>query len=151
MMDVQHLLPANRHVVIFDGVCNVCNGAVNFIIKRDPAAQFAFTPVQGELARSLLQTYGVHYSDVDTFALIKDGRCFVFSSAALEIARDLTGFWYLFGLLRIVPAPVRDFIYKAFARRRYRLFGRRDSCRVPSASVKARFIGMPEHSQSRPL
>lgn len=132
----------NRYIVIFDGVCNFCNGAVNFIIKRDPEGVFAFTPMQSELARELMGKYSVPNVGVDTFLLIKNGQCFVFSSAALEISRDLTGFWYLFYVLRLVPSPIRDTCYKLFARNRYKLFGRKDTCMVPSKEVKSRFVGV---------
>lgn len=76
----------NRHIVIFDGVCNFCNGAVNFIIKRDPEGVFAFTPMQSELARELVVKFNVPNVGVDTFLLIKNDRCYTFSDAALEVA-----------------------------------------------------------------
>lgn len=134
--------PDTRYVVIFDGICNVCNGAVNFVIKRDPQGKFAFTPMQTELARELTDKFGLHTEGMDTFILIKEGRGYVFSTAALEISRDLSGYWYLFNVFRIIPAPIRDFFYKLFARNRYRLFGKRDQCMVPSAEVRSRFVGI---------
>jgi len=125
----------NRHIVIFDGVCNFCNGAVNFIIKRDPEGIFAFTPMQSGLARELM-------NNIDTFLLIKNERCFVFSSAALEIAKDLTGFWYVFKIFKFVPNIIRDFFYKMFARNRYALFGRQETCMVPTEEIRSRFVGI---------
>lgn len=132
----------NRYIVIFDGVCNFCNGAVNFVIKRDPNGLFAFTPMQSDLAKELMHKHQIHNVGIDTFVLIKNGQCFVFSSAALEIAKDLTGCWYLFGAFRWVPGRVRDFFYKAFARNRYKLFGRQETCMVPTKAVKSRFVGI---------
>lgn len=132
----------SRHIVIFDGVCNFCNGAVNFIINRDPNGIFAFTPMQSELAHELMERYSVPDVGVDTFLLIKNGQCFVFSSAALEITKDLTGLWYFFNVFRVVPKPIRDAIYKMFARNRYKLFGRKDTCMVPSKEVRSRFVGI---------
>lgn len=132
----------NRYIVIFDGVCNFCNAAVNFIIKRDPNGIFAFTPMQSELAHELIARYSVTNEGIDTFLLIKKDQCFVFSSAALEITKDLTGLWYLFNILKLVPRPIRDAIYKVFARNRYKLFGRKDSCMVPSEEVRSRFVGI---------
>ena len=132
----------SRHIVIFDGVCNFCNGAVNFIINRDPNGIFAFTPMQSELAHELMKRYNVPDVGVDTFLLIKNGQCFVFSSAALEITKDLTGLWYFFNVFRVVPKPIRDAIYKMFARNRYKLFGRKDTCMVPSKEVRSRFVGI---------
>jgi predicted DCC family thiol-disulfide oxidoreductase YuxK len=129
-----------RYIVIFDGVCNFCNGAVNFIIKRDPEAVFAFTPMQSELARELVVKFNVPNVGVDTFLLIKNDRCYVFSDAALEIARNLAGLWFLFNVFKIVPRPIRDAAYKLFARNRYKLFGRTEGCMVPSDEVRSRFV-----------
>jgi predicted DCC family thiol-disulfide oxidoreductase YuxK len=132
----------HRHLVIFDGVCNFCNGAVNFIIKRDPAGLFAFTPMQTEFAKSLLAQHQIQNVGVETFVLIKHGECLIYSTAALEIAKDLTGFWYLFGLCKWLPVSFRDYFYQLFARNRYRLFGRQDSCMMPDEQIKARFLGV---------
>lgn len=132
----------SRNIVIFDGVCNFCNGSVNFIIKRDPEGVFAFTPMQSDLAKELMEKYQIFNVGIDTFLLIKDGQCFIFSSAALEIAKDLTGFWYLFNILKLIPAPVRDFFYKLFARNRYKLFGRKEHCMVPTTAIRSRFVGI---------
>ncbi|MEH6670688.1 thiol-disulfide oxidoreductase DCC family protein [Halopseudomonas sp.] len=129
-----------RYIVIFDGVCNFCNGAVNFIIKRDPGGVFVFTPMQSELARELVVKFNVPNVGVDTFLLIKNDRCYVFSDAALEIARNLAGLWFLFNVFKIVPRPIRDGAYKLFARNRYELFGRTEACMVPSDEVRSRFV-----------
>ena len=131
----------NRHIVIFDGVCNFCNGAVNFIIKRDPDGIFVFTPMQSDLARELMDKHKIHNVGIDTFLLIKNDQCFVFSSAALEITRDLTGLWFIFNVLRLVPSFIRDLFYKVFARNRYALFGRQDICMVPTKEIRSRFVG----------
>ena len=132
----------NRHIVIFDGVCNFCNGAVNFIIKRDPEGLFVFTPMQSDLASELMEKHQVHNLGVDTLLLIKGEQCFMFSSAALEISRDLTGFWYIFSVVKLVPAPIRDFLYRLFARNRYTLFGRQKACMIPTEEVRCRFVGV---------
>ena len=132
----------SRNIVIFDGVCNFCNGSVNFIIKRDPEGVFAFTPMQSDLAKELMEKHQIFNVGIDTFLLIKDGQCLIFSSAALEIAKDLTGFWYLFNILKLIPAPVRDFFYKLFARNRYKLFGRKEHCMVPTTAIRSRFVGI---------
>ena len=132
----------NRNIVIFDGVCNFCNGAVNFIIKRDPKGIFAFTPMQTELAHELMQKHQISNVGIDTFLLIKNGQCFVFSNAALEISKDLTGFWCMFRIFKFVPSTIRDFFYKMFARNRYTLFGKQEICMVPTQEVRARFVGI---------
>lgn len=128
--------------MIFDGVCNFCNGAVRFICKRDPQGLFVFTPMQSELARALIEEHGIHNVGIDTFLLIKDGKCHIWTDAAMEIASDLTGAWWLFNVFRIVPAGIRDYFYRLFARNRYRLFGRTDRCEIPSQEWRNRFIGI---------
>ena len=129
-----------RYIVIFDGVCNFCNGSINFIINRDPEAKFAFTPMQSETAEVLVKEYGVFNVGEDTLIFIKNGECFMWSSAALEIAKDLSGPWSLFYAFIIIPVPLRDFFYKVFARYRYKLFGKRTECMIPSEEVRSRFI-----------
>jgi len=133
---------SDPHIVIFDGVCNFCNGAVNFIIKRDPDAKFVFTPMQSNLAKELTQKHVIDNVGIDTFLLIKNGRCYIWSDAALEIAKDLTGSWYLSLVFKIVPRTVRDFFYRVFARNRYVLFGRQDVCMVPTPELLNRFVGI---------
>jgi len=132
----------NRHIVIFDGVCNFCNWAVNFIIKRDPDGVFAFTPIQSELAHELMKKHSVTSFGIETVLLIKNDQCFVFSDAALEITKDLTGLWFILTIFRLVPKPLRDAVYKLFARKRYKLFGRKNTCMVPSKEQRSRFVGI---------
>lgn len=131
---------SERHIVIFDGVCNVCNGAVNFIIRRDPHALFSFTPMQSEPGKRLTEKYDATMVGVDTLLLIKNGRCYERTDAAIEIAGDLTGLWSMFRVIKILPRSFRDYFYKLFARNRYRLFGRREECMIPSPEVSDRFI-----------
>ena len=131
----------NRHIVIFDGVCNFCIGAVNFIIKRDPEGRFVFAPMQSEVARELIEKHQVGYTGINTLLLIKEGECYVRTNAALEIAKDLTGFWHLFTIAKVIPAPIRDYGYRLFARYRYKLFGRQGTCMVPTEELRQRFLG----------
>ena len=133
-------MPATR-VVIYDGVCNFCNGAVRFIIKRDPNGLFLFAPMQSEYAQNLIREHSVHNVGQDTFLLVKDGRCYIWTEAALEIAGELTGFWWLFKATRIIPRKIRDYLYRAFARSRYELFGRTKECQVPGPELAKRFVG----------
>ncbi|MGB3210357.1 MAG: DCC1-like thiol-disulfide oxidoreductase family protein [Desulforhopalus sp.] len=130
----------NRHIIIFDGVCNFCNSGVLFIIKRDPQGVFAFTPMQSDTAKVLMAQYQIPAVELDTVLLIKDGSCYIRSDAVLEIVKDLTGFWYFFVIFKVLPTAVRDAFYRIFARNRYRLFGERESCMVPSAEIQSRFI-----------
>jgi len=130
----------NRYIVIFDGVCNFCNGAVNFIIHRDPEGRFVFVPMQSDIAQTLIEKHQIENVGMDTFLLIKDGECYVRTNAALEIARDLTGFWHLFNMCRVIPAPIRDYFYRLLARNRYKLFGRREACMIPTEELRKRFL-----------
>ena len=131
-----------KHIIIFDGICNFCNGAINFIIRHDPQARFSFTPMQTELAQTLIKKYSITNVGVDTFLLIKGDKCYIWTDAALEITKDLSGYWYLFNLMKIIPRPFRDFLYKLFARNRYKLFGKRSVCMTPTEEVKCRFVGI---------
>ena len=131
-----------QYIVIFDGVCVFCNGVVNFIIKRDPGSTFTFSPMQSEVAQSLIIKHHASREILNTLMLIKNGRCYLRTDAILEIAKDLSGFWYLFTIFRIIPRPIRDFLYTLFAKNRYKLFGKRNSCMVPNENVRKRFIGL---------
>ena len=129
-------------VVLFDGVCNLCNGAVDFIVRRDPAGYFQFAPLQSETARRLLAADGksAQGEEPDSILLIEEGHVFDRSTAVLRIGRRLRGLRALSALALLVPRFVRDSVYRLVARRRYRWFGRRDTCRVPSPELAQRFL-----------
>lgn len=130
----------SHQIIIFDGVCNLCNGAVNFIIKRDSKAVFKFAPLQSEVAQKLMIQHQVQQLSDDTFLLIKGEQCFARTNAALEITKELDGFWFLLRGFKILPAFIRDFFYKVLAKNRYTLFGKQDACRIPSHAERARFL-----------
>lgn len=127
------------HLIIFDGACNFCNGAVNFIIRRDPDALYSFAPMQSEFGRRLLRETGAGEVDLDTFLLIEGAMVKERSEAALSIAENLTQPWPLLRVLRILPPGFRDFFYDLFARNRYKLFGRKEACMVPGDDIRDRF------------
>ncbi|NOT48398.1 MAG: thiol-disulfide oxidoreductase DCC family protein [Acidobacteria bacterium] len=127
-------------IVLFDGVCNFCNGSVNFIIEHDKAGYFKFAPLQSEIGEKLAEKYGIDRAETDSVVMIEDERAFTHSEAAMRIARRLDGIWSLAYALRIIPRPVRDWAYKLFAKYRYKLFGRRDQCMIPTPDVRARFL-----------
>lgn len=129
----------NKDLVIYDGVCNFCNGAVAFILKRDKAERFTFSPMQSEYAQEVIAQYEVDTVGIDTFMLVKNGQLFLWSDAALEIAKDLSGLWFVFGVFRILPRTLRDFFYKTFARNRIKLFGGTQQCQIPDKKVLERF------------
>ncbi len=127
-------------VILFDGVCNLCNGFVQFVIARDPNGRFQFAALQSPAARRLLGPLSPPADALGTVVLIEDGRAFLRSDAALRIGRGLTFPWPLaFGFVA-VPRPLRDWLYELVARYRYRWFGRRDVCMVPTAELRARFL-----------
>ena len=130
----------DRPVIIFDGECKLCNGAVRFIIHRDPGAYFMFTPMQTAIAKNLLEQYQIENFSGDTFILISNRHCLFRTDAALEIARHLSGCWYLLGLLRIFPAGFRDFFYNLLAKNRYAIFGHNKRCMMPTQDVSNRFL-----------
>lgn len=130
----------NKPIVIFDGVCAFCNRSVNFIIKRDPKAVFLFAPMQSQAAQDLMHRY--HIADIsnDTFILIKNNRYLLRTDAALEITKDLTGHWYLLRIFIFLPKGFRDWFYNLFAQNRYKLFGKTESCMIPTEDIKNRFL-----------
>lgn len=129
-----------RHVILFDGVCNFCNATINFVIDHDRANRFVFAPLQSETGRQLLQTNGLDNAKLDSVVLLKNGVVYHKSDAALQIARQLDGPWPLLYVFRILPRFLRNFVYDIVARNRYRWFGRRDSCRMPSPELRQRFL-----------
>jgi len=127
-------------IVLFDGVCNFCNGSVNAIIRRDKRGYFQFAALQSDVGARLQRQYGLDPSALDTLVLIEGGRVYTKSTAGLRIARRLRWPWPALYAHLAVPPPVRDFVYDWFARRRYRWFGKRDECVVPSLEVRERFL-----------
>ena len=127
-------------IVVFDGVCNLCNGAVNFIIDRDPQSRFKFVALQSDTGRELLRRFPPAEGPVDSIVLIKNGQSYIKSEAALHIAQNLSGLWPALTVFRIFPRFLRDFGYDWIARNRYRFFGREDACRIPTPELKARFL-----------
>lgn len=126
--------------MLFDGVCNFCNSSVNFIYARDPRGEFQFASLQSEAGRRLVGKAGLHGHDLDSMVLLEGDRASVKSTAALRAAKRLSGLWPLAGVLLLVPRVIRDWFYDAFAARRYRWFGKQDSCMVPTAEMRSRFI-----------
>ena len=127
-------------IVLFDGVCNFCNGSVNFIIARDKAGYFKFSPLQSAIGKELMAKYGIDKAETDSVILIEDEKAYTLSTGALRIARKLDGIWSWGYAFIIVPRPVRDVFYKLFAKYRYRLFGRQDECMIPTPEIRARFL-----------
>lgn len=130
----------NTQIILFDGVCNLCNGFVQFLIKRDPNAKFKFASLQSESGQSLLFKFGLPTDNFHSFIYIKGDNHYTKSTAALNVLRDIGGLWQLFYVFILAPKFIRDFIYSSFAKKRYKLFGKRETCMVPTPDIKKRFL-----------
>jgi len=127
-------------VILFDGVCNLCNGAVLFIIRRDPNGVFRFASLQSDAGQDILKRHDLPAEDFDTLVLAIGDTVYTKSTAALLIFRRLRGVWGLAYLARVVPRFVRDAVYAKVAKNRYRWFGKREVCMTPTPDLKARFL-----------
>lgn len=125
--------------VLFDGVCNFCNGWVKFIVKRDPKQYFRFASLQSDVAAALLKERQMEVS-LNTIVLLEGDQHYTESTAILRICKHLTGFWKLLYLLRFIPKPIRDGCYRLFAKNRYRFFGKQESCLLPTPELRKRFL-----------
>ena len=133
-------MTSDSNIILFDGVCNFCNFWVNFIMDRDAKSVFKFASLQSEAGIKLIEKHSINTKDIDSVILIMNNKYFVKSEAVLKIARELTSFWKIFYYFKFIPAPVRDFIYDIIAKNRYSIFGKRESCRIPTEEEKSKFI-----------
>ena len=131
---------AEPPVILFDGVCNFCNYWVNFAIKRDGKKKLKFTPLQGETAMQLLPRYNINPTSLSSVIFIDAGKAYTQSSAAIRICKHLNGGWKLFYALIVIPKFIRDFLYNIIARNRYKWFGKKDTCMVPTMELRERFL-----------
>ncbi|PRY87668.1 thiol-disulfide oxidoreductase DCC family protein [Mongoliibacter ruber] len=127
-------------IVMFDGVCNLCNDAVDFIMLRDKNDKFKFGALQEDTSKEILKEYKVKEGYLDSIILIKGDNIFYKSRAALEIAKNLSGLWPMTFAFIIIPSFIRDPIYDWIARNRYKWFGKRETCRFPSEEERAKFL-----------
>lgn len=132
--------PEEFPIVLFDGVCNLCNAAVNFLIDHDPHGRLKFGALQSAAAAPLLVRHGIRPDDLESFIFIDNGRVLRRSDAALRVAWTLGGAWRLLYPFLLLPRPIRDALYDWIAANRYRWFGKRDTCRIPTPELKSRFI-----------
>lgn len=129
-----------RAIIFFDGVCNLCNASVQFVIKRDVENYFMFSALQNEHANQHLTEFKISPSKSNTILLLENGKLYTRSTAALRIARQLRGLWPLCYGLIIIPAFIRDAIYKTISKYRYKIWGRSETCMIPSPELKAKFL-----------
>ncbi len=127
-------------VILFDGVCNFCNGAVNFIIKRDKKRIFRYAPLQSATGQQLLQQHHLSPAHLDSFVLIYKGKAYKKTTAALYLYPQLGGIWKLMKLLWIFPPFIRNAGYDIIAANRYRWWGKKEACMIPSPEVRSLFL-----------
>ena len=129
------------NLILFDGLCNLCSRTVQFIIRNDRLAIYKFASIQSEIGQNIYRHHGLNPDDAQTFLLLSKGKVFLRSDAAIEMVRQFGGIWRLASLFKVLPRWFRDWLYSILARNRYRWFGRREHCIVPTDEIKGRFLG----------
>jgi len=129
-----------KQIILFDGVCNFCNFWVNFVLEKDKKNVFRFAALQSEKARELSSRLNIDISNLDTFVLIVGEKFYIKSTAALMVCKKLDSYLKILFPLIILPAFFRDFVYDIIAKNRYKLFGRKESCRIPTQAEKEKFL-----------
>ncbi|HMG88992.1 MAG TPA: thiol-disulfide oxidoreductase DCC family protein [Chryseolinea sp.] len=132
---------SGKIIVLFDGVCNLCNGAVQFINKRDPLSKFLFASLQSDFGQSQLLKFGLDPTKLHSIIALENGKFYERSDAALRIASGLAQPWPALGMFRILPRFIRDGVYNLIAKNRYKMFGKKESCMIPTPEMKAKFVG----------
>jgi len=133
-------IPRDKPILLFDGVCNLCNGFVQWVIRRDPAGRFRFSSLQSAAGRTLLQEAGIPTDTLSTVVLYEDGGFYTHSDVPLRVWRRLGGAWSWLYSFRLLPKALRDAVYNWVARNRYRWFGRRQACMIPTPDLRDRFL-----------
>ncbi|MGQ9642768.1 MAG: thiol-disulfide oxidoreductase DCC family protein [Ignavibacterium sp.] len=130
----------HKQIILFDGICNFCNFWVNFVLKRDPKNLFLFAPLQSKAGQQFLTKFNLSTTDFDTFILINGDSFQTKSDAAISIASNIAGWPKVLVMGYIIPRFLRNFIYDLIAKNRYKIFGKRESCRVPTKEEKEKFL-----------
>ena len=133
-------MTTEKKIILFDGVCNLCSGSVNFVIKRDRKDVFRFAPLQEKIGIELMAFYNIDRRKTDSIVLIENGKAYVKSTAALRAARHLPAGWPLLYGLMVVPKFIRNWVYDIIARNRYKWYGKKDQCMIPTPELRAKFI-----------
>lgn len=135
------LIPENKKLVLFDGVCNLCNNSVTWIIKRDNNNVFLFAPLQSEVGTKIIDKFNIDTSKTDSILLFESsGRLSIKSSAALRIASGLGWPWKIMSVFLIIPGIIRNVVYDYIARNRYKWYGKREACMIPTPELKSKFL-----------
>lgn len=130
----------SHKIILFDGVCNLCNSSINFIIKKDPKNVFKFTALQSEIGQQYIETFNIDPSKTDSIILIDGDKHYIKSSAALTIAKSLKGGYPLLYGFMVVPRFIRNWVYDYIAKNRYQWYGKKESCMIPTPELKSKFL-----------
>lgn len=140
MMEIADL-PKDKKIILFDGVCNLCNASVQFVIRRDRKDIFRFVPLQSELGLKIIQHLGIDPKNTDSIVLYEPGRAYYNKSeAAIEIVKEFGGLYTLLRILAVFPKSLSNFVYAFVAKNRYRWYGKQETCMMPSPEVAAKFL-----------
>lgn len=130
----------NKAVILYDGICNLCNGTVRFLIKHDKREKLLFASLQSKTGQKLLRQKQFPTENNDSFIIIVNGQALMKSDAALAVSKELGGCFTLFLVLRVIPKFIRDYMYSIVAKNRYKWFGKKNHCMVPTPELKERFL-----------
>jgi predicted DCC family thiol-disulfide oxidoreductase YuxK len=134
-------LPKNKKIILFDGVCNLCDSAVQFVIKHDTKDVFRFVALQSELGQEIIKHIGINPINIDSIILYEPGIAYYYKSqAALEISKSLGGFFHLGTIFRLIPLGISNQLYDYIAKNRYKWYGKKENCMIPTAELKAKFL-----------
>ena len=134
-------LPKNKKIILFDGLCNLCNSSIQFVIEHDKKDIFRFVPLQSDLGRQITAHIGIDQKHIDSVILYEPGVAYYYkSNAALEIAKNLGGFFHLGTLFKIIPTAIRNWLYDYIAKNRYKWYGKQQECLAPTPELKAKFL-----------
>lgn len=136
-----HELPKDKKIILFDGVCNLCNASVQFVIKRDTKDRFRFVPLQSDLGNKILNHLGVNREQTDSIVLYEPGKAYYYKAeAALKIINELGGLYQLLNILQIFPKFLSNIVYDYIAKNRYRWYGKQENCMMPTPELVAKFL-----------
>ena len=134
-------LPKNKKIILFDGVCNLCEASVQFVIQYDKNDVFRFVALQSELGQKIILHIGIQDKNIDSIILYHPGFAYYYKSeAALQIAKNLGGFFHFGTFFKIIPTGLRNVLYDYVAKNRYKWYGKKERCMMPTAEIKAKFI-----------
>ena len=139
-MEIENL-PLDKKIILFDGVCNLCEASVQYVIKHDKKDKFRFVALQSDLGQNILKHIGIDPTHIDSIVLYEPGVAYFYkSTAAIEIAKGLSGIFNVASVFRILPSGLRDIIYDFVAKNRYKWYGKKESCLLPSTELMSKFL-----------